>query len=152
MGLTELLPSRAHHEDKVDRFKVKPDARFACGLHPRNWCDSLETATRCSAYDQCLKATWATQKNTLKKLTSALSERDGIKQKSCAFCMHIVEKLQELFTEKKEANVKNYLTSSCAILPSKEMSDLCISAVNQYFEQINEMAQKNLVTIFLSQI
>ncbi len=142
-----MAPAARHHSDKAGEFEVKPDARFACGLHPRNWCDSLETATRCSTYDQCLKVTWSAQQNKLKELTSALSEEDSIKQKSCAFCVHIVEKLQELFAENKQVDVKRYLTSSCSLLPSKEMSDKCAAQVEKHLDQINEMAHKKLVSL-----
>ena len=117
----------------------KKDILFTCGLHPRNWCDSLETASRCSAFNICMKGRWQQQ--------SLDSQLDTSDQKTCAFCTYVFEQLQGMFSDGKEVNVKNYLMSACKLCPEKEAVDKCVASVSKFFEQINEMAAKNLVSI-----
>ncbi len=118
------------------------DNRFECGLHPRNWCDNIESAMKCNAFDACVKNTWSKMNLNQVKLL----KQNAAEAKSCSFCIYSHEKLQEILKEHpEEVHIKNYLTSACEILPSRELSDKCLSTVNVYFSQIHTLISNKIV-------
>lgn len=109
-----------------DQGEYKYDSRFKCGLHPRNWCDNLETSKRCDSFENCFSL-WS--KTTIKYKVKEIetlnfkSPKEVVDQKTCGFCVFIFNKLQEVLQQNStEVNIKDYLESACTLLPNKDVS------------------------------
>lgn len=126
-----------------NQIEFKFDSRFKCGIHPRSWCETLETAKRCDSMDTCFSQ-WSRLKFKLKDSISA----DNAKldsEKTCGFCLFIFQKLRQSILENStEINVKDYLEGACTLLPSKNLTDLCIKEVDTYLPEIYNMLRNNM--------
>ncbi|CAF0924419.1 unnamed protein product [Brachionus calyciflorus] len=123
----------------LNNVEYKFDTRFKCGLHPRNWCDTLETAKRCDVFETCLSK-WSTLKSKLKETKS-----DQNSDKTCGFCLFIFQKLhQALQQNSTEVNVKDYLEGACTLLPSQQITELCLQQVDTYLPEIYNMLRNNM--------
>lgn len=108
--------------DGKDEYKY--DNRFKCGLHPRNWCDSLETSKRCDSFENCL-AKWSKTaiKYKSKEIDSAKSPEMVNSQKTCGFCIYVFNKLQQALQQNEtEVEIRDYLEGACTLLPTEQLS------------------------------
>ena len=132
----------------MDDFLIRNDKRFKCGMHPRNWCDSLKITRRCHAFDYCL-AGWSksTVKYTSKPLDSSslLSKEELASQKACGFCIFVFNKLQSVMQQNAtQVEVKEYLEGACSLLPSQSEVNECMSLINAYYTEIYNMVRNNI--------
>jgi hypothetical protein len=104
------------------------DARFQCGMHPRNWCDNLDSAYKCSSFEKCLLAWSETSfKYVLKPQVEevGLNEGELNEEKTCGFCIFLFNKLQSILQQNAtEVDVQQYLEGACSLLPTKDEADI----------------------------
>lgn len=88
----------------IDDLVLNNDFRFKCGIHPRNWCDSLQITRRCNAFNYCL-AGWAKSgvKYDVKPISdeslTSTNKDEVMSQKTCGFCVFIFNKLQSVLQQ-----------------------------------------------------
>lgn len=80
----------------------------------------------------------------VKEPTGSSAEVFDHDQKSCSFCVYVFDKLETFLQSNVEVNVKQYLQSACALLPSKDKSNECVKSVNEYFDEIDQLVTKKL--------
>lgn len=123
------------------QVEYKYDSRFKCGIHPRNWCDNLETAKRCDSFETCLTK-WSSLKYKLKE---SLKETKDNSERTCGFCTFIFQKLQQTLQQNStEVNVKDYLEGACTLLPAQNLTELCVQQVDKYLPEIYNMLRNNV--------
>ncbi|RNA12359.1 proactivator polypeptide-like [Brachionus plicatilis] len=126
-----------------NHIEYKFDSRFKCGIHPRNWCDTLETAKRCDSLDTCFSQ-WSRLKFKLKDSIDSESAKLN-SEKTCGFCLYIFQKLRQSILENStEINVRDYLEGACTLLPSQNLTDLCTKEVDTYLPEIYNMLRNNM--------
>lgn len=107
---------------------VQTDPRFKCGLHPRQHCDNLDTATRCASTASCFNQ-WSqsTQKYVLKPQSGDENVVDLKSQKTCGFCIFLFNKLHAALEQNDtEIDIEQYLMGACTLLPTKNETDMVV--------------------------
>ena len=145
-----FFKNKDESESTVDDFLIANDMRFKCGMHPRNWCDSLKVTRRCHAFDYCL-AGWSksTVKYTSKPITSQdaslMTKEELSSQKACGFCIFVFNKLQSVIQQNAtQVEVKEYLEGACSLLPSQSEVNDCLNLINTYYTEIYNMVRNNI--------
>ena len=136
--------------ETVDDFLLTNDFRFKCGMHPRNWCDSLKITRRCHAFDYCLVG-WSRSsvKYEAKPINDEsmknMASSEVTSQKTCGFCIFVFNKLQSVIQQNAtQVEVKEYLEGACNLLPSQSEVKSCLSAIDSYYTEIYNMVRNNI--------
>lgn len=137
-----ISPLEETHLDNTAHQSI--NAHFACGLHPRNWCDNLETARKCNCLDQCIDQ-WSVNKYQLKADLTTKDLESILAMKTCEFCLYSFEKLTSALQDtENKLDTKEYLSKSCSLLPSKRDVDECLIALDQNISEIKAMLSKKV--------
>lgn len=129
---------------------LNEDSRFECGIHPRNWCNTIESARHCNAVDYCL-INWSTttQKYTAKKIDELEATKNDVEkyqdQRICGFCVFVFTKVQSVIQQNStEEAILSYLEGACNLLPQQDIIDKCLQDVDQYLPEIYNMVRNNV--------
>jgi hypothetical protein len=126
---------------------LNEDKRFKCGIHPRNWCNTIETARKCNAVDFCL-INWKNSnvkyelKESQKSSSLEIKENDS---RICGFCVFVFGKIQAVLQQNStEEAILNYLEGSCNLLPQQDMVQNCLNDIDKYLPEIYNMVRNNV--------
>lgn len=107
------------YQDQVDELKL----------------NKLSNGKICELMEQCDKK----PQSVLEQSVEAQSDS------SCTFCVYVVKKLQNILAQNStEVDIETYLKNFCSLLPSKQQSSQCESAVKNYLPQLYDMLKSNI--------
>jgi saposin len=142
-------PRKSNHEPKNEKiFDIDGfDLRFKCGIHPRNWCNTIETARQCNATDYCL-INWSKSpvKYHVKQIpVNEMMKKESEPQRICSFCIFVFTKIQSVvLNNATEETILNYLEGSCNLLPQQDLVNSCLQDVDKYLPEIYNMVRNNV--------
>jgi hypothetical protein len=121
------------------------NSQFACGIHPRNWCDNIETARRCNVIDNCISQ-WSYSNIIYKQKKDETSDELEImlEQKKCGFCQFIYGKLENQNSADSKLDAKDYLRRSCNLMPSQSDVEECLKSLELNYASIEKMLSKSV--------
>lgn len=138
--LDQCKAKETNKEEQDEGF----DHRFKCGVHPRQRCDTLDNAKRCSTFDKCMSQ-WTSSAYHLKPQDSLEAEPNVAGEKTCGFCIFLFNKLHEVLEQNQtEIDIEQYLLGACALLPTKDEANKCQEEVQKYVPEIILLLRNNV--------
>jgi len=104
-----------------------------CAWGESYWCNSLRVAKNCGAVDHCRTTVWANQ--VLKQDVTEV----------CQFCESIVGDVRKYVQEQKtRAEISQFMTSACGIIPQQKIADECKYVVQFMIEEFIQLVVAEL--------